>query len=642
MSVFPADERRAIRRILPLLKVKTGGFIGSVAAGASGLISSVCLAAVSAWLITRASQMPPVLVLGVATTAVRFFGVSKAVLRYVNRIFSHRVTLYGMSHLRSHVYSTLAQSPTDVITSLRRGDLLARTGRDVDSVGDLIVKALQPACVAVVVCITSCLIVGILSPAIGVVLFLCLLLSGVVAPYFAMRGGRRAEESQVRDRSEISSQALTLLDSATELRVSGRLTDIEKIQRKTEERIFTHRDGAARPQALAVAIDTIAMGIVVVCAIIIGSQQLAAGTLSQTALAVCVLTPLAAFEATMGLGESAIQLVTSAKAAQRILELLDKAEQHDTQNVVTHQPSDSSANDSPRTDPSHSDSSGSVSSGTDSSLTAPSHSDSSGTDSSSEPSPRSSKTPEGLIIDRAVLGWPGHPDISEPLSFTIPPSTSLGIVGPSGIGKSTLLFTLAGMLPAHQGTVRYNGRDIATIPREEVSEFLILTAEDAHIFETTVLENLRVANPHVTEREAVILLHKTGLGSWLAELPDGVHTMLGEDAATISGGERRRLLLARALASGAQYLLLDEPGEHLDPKTADLLIRDLLRAGKDPIDPRTIIVVTHRISPLDEADNVIVLEKNDNNITYVKDYGTHENILRRNTEYAWSIHQENA
>ena len=170
MSTFPQDERRALLRALRLLRVDKGGFWGSVAAGAAGLSSSVALAAVSAWLITRASQMPPVLALGVATTSVRFFGVSKALLRYVNRIFSHRVTLYGMSNLRTAVYATLADSPTDVVTSVRRGDLLARTGRDVDSVGDVVVKAVQPGAVAGIVCLVSCLIVGILCPPIGLLL----------------------------------------------------------------------------------------------------------------------------------------------------------------------------------------------------------------------------------------------------------------------------------------------------------------------------------------------------------------------------------------------------------------------------------------------------------------------------------------
>ena len=126
-----------IRRATRLLGISKMGFFLSVLAGSAGLMCSVGLAAISAWLIARASQMPPVLDLAVAATSVRALGVGKAVFRYLNQIAAHRVALYGMANLRSNVYDSLADSPTDVVTSIRRGDLLARTGRDVDSGGIL-------------------------------------------------------------------------------------------------------------------------------------------------------------------------------------------------------------------------------------------------------------------------------------------------------------------------------------------------------------------------------------------------------------------------------------------------------------------------------------------------------------------------
>lgn len=588
MKALPRSERIALKRSIELLGVNRRDFLLSVLAGSVGIGSSVGLSAVSAWMITRASQMPPVMALAVSATAVRALGVSKAVLRYFNRIFSHRVALYGMSSLRTRVYSTLAKSSTDVVTSVRRGDLLARMNTDVDSIGDVIVKAVQPACVAVLVSLLSIIIIGVLSWPIAVVLLLGLLCSGIIAPYFALKGGRIAEETQVRDRSEISSQALTMMDSADELRISGQLRTMEAAQEETEHKIFRNRDAAARPQALAIAIDTLAMGLTVVLAIVIGSWQLAHGMLSETALAVCVLTPLAAFEVTNGLGEAAIQLVRSAKAAERILDLLDRAETTET--------------------------------------------------AANAPTPRENE--HGLVAEDLVVGWPGGPDVAGPFNFHVEQNEAIAIVGPSGIGKSTTLYTIAGMLRPHAGSMRLDGAEVSALERSEVSEKLSLTAEDAHIFETTVLENLRVARPSVTEREAVLLLIEVGLGEWLSQLPEGIHTVMGEDAATISGGERRRLLLARALASPADYLLLDEPGEHLDPETADPLIRDLLRAGKRADHPRTIILATHRLTPLDAADRVLLLERDGDGQVRVAHSGTHEELLASVPQYAWSCAQE--
>ena len=129
-----------------------------------------------------------------------------------------------------------------------------------------------------------------------------------------------------------------------------------------------------------------------------------------------------------------------------------------------------------------------------------------------------------------------------------------------------------------------------------------LTAEDAHIFNTSVLENLRVAKGDITAEQAYELLEQAGLGAWVSQLPKGLDTVLGSGATSISGGERRRLLLARALASPARILLLDEPGEHLDPATADALITDLLQADSK----RAIVLVTHRLSALASADEVVL------------------------------------
>lgn len=615
---FPKAERRALRRALALLALDKRRFALAVGFGSGAVGSGVGLGAVSAWLIARAAQLPPVLDLSVAATSVRVFGIGKAVFRYLQRIASHWVALRGMAAVRTSVYARLADSPTDVVSAVRRGDLLARTGADVDELGNVVVKSLLPMCVAVVISLVSIAIVASFSPAIAGVLALCLLVAGLLGPYFAARGGRRAEIDQVRNRAQLNAVALELLENAAELRVSGKLAALEAAQHQLEEDIQRGRDAAARPTALATAIDTLAMGAAVVGALVIGTQEVAAGTLSAIGLVVCTLTPLSAFEATQGLAKAAVQLVRSARAAERVMSLLDSA------------------------------------------AAAPA------------PAQIAPTAAEPRLIARDLtIGWPGHPAVASQLSLTLTPGKTIAIVGHSGIGKSTLLYTLAGMIRPQGGSVTLNGQEAYQLSRTAISHELILTAEDAHIFETTVLENLRVARADVTEAEAAALLAQAGLGEWLQQLPDGVHTMLGSDAATISGGERRRLLLARSLASHARFLLLDEPGEHLDPHTADKLITDMLHAGGAD---RGIILVTHRLSPLAVADEVIMLGAPKDTLTArpaaaptsaaaaatpasardgsapVRDgsaslatviaRGTHAELLAAVPEYAWSVQQE--
>lgn len=640
-SIFPPAERAALRRVLHMLEIDKKRFGLSIVLGSGAIGSGVGLGAVSAWLIARAAQLPPVLDLSIAATSVRAFGVGKAIFRYLERISSHRVSLNGMAALRTQVYSQLADSPADVVASIRRGDLLARTGSDVDEIGQVVVKSLLPAAIAVVTSLISIAIVSALCLPIGLVLAFCLLLSGLAGPYFAARSARRAEINQVKERSQLNIEALTLLESASELRVSGKLSHLEAAQQKTEKLIQQNRNKAAFSTAFASAIDVFALGISVIAAILIGSGQVLNGNLSAVGLVVCTLTPLSAFESTQRLPDAAIQLVRSARAALRITELLDTGK-----NTATN-----SANDE---------------------VAAKLHSPAPSTPMSSAAATSTPATPVTstplLEAKDIVLGWPGGPNLSEKLNLRLVPGKTIAIVGASGIGKSTLLYTLAGMIRPHQGVVEISGADIAALERTTVADKVTLTAEDAHIFHTSVLENLRVARADITPEEAVELLEAAGLGEWLAQLPEGVETMLGENSRTLSGGERRRILLARAFASPADFFLLDEPGEHLDSATADKLIRDLLAAGNPPLSPqmlasagaestatatatseenkkissipakqRGVILVTHRLHPLDAADEVIVLGEHPARILA---RGTHKEVMQQLPIYRWSAEQE--
>lgn len=581
-------ERHALRRAVALLDLDRWRFGLAVLAGTLGLGSAVGLSATAAWLIARASQMPPVLELGVASVAVRTFGIARGLMRYVERLVSHEVALRGMATLRERVYRTLADAPTDVVSGLRRGDILARTGSDVDAVGDIVVRGLLPAAVAGVVGIGTVALVGWLHPGIGAVLAGCLLLAGLVGPLLSLRAARLDELAQIEARSDLAAGAMTMVEGATELTVAGRLPQVRTALAATETRLARAKDAAARPAALAAGVDHLATGIAVIAALVLGVRATAAGTMAPVELAVVVLTPLAAFEGTALLGPAALQLARSAGAAERVLNLLDTPA---PQPPAAHAP---------------------------------------------EPAP-AGPTAVLTALDLGV-GWPRSGPVARGIDLELRPGQSIAVVGASGIGKTTLLLTLAGLIPAQEGQVRVGTTPIGDLDRTAVSDVVVLTAEDAHIFHTTVLENLRVARGDVTAEEAAGLLTRAGLGSWLARLTEGVDTMLDPEARSISGGERRRLLLARALASRAPLLLLDEPGEHLDPETADRLVGDLLATGSQE---RGVLLVTHRLTPLAAADEVVLLGHTDPaGPATVLARGSHEHLLHTEPAYRWAAEQE--
>ncbi|WP_439956221.1 thiol reductant ABC exporter subunit CydC [Nocardia mikamii] len=171
----------------------------------------------------------------------------------------------------------------------------------------------------------------------------------------------------------------------------------------------------------------------------------------------------------------------------------------------------------------------------------------------------------------------------------LPPGRRIAVIGPSGAGKTTLLMSWAGLFDT---------------PRAGRTFF----AEDAHVFGTSVLENLRVARGDVTDAEAENAVRAVGSGPWLDALPDGVDTDLVGGAAALSGGQRRRLLLARALVAPADTLLLDEPTEHMEAGAGAELLRALLDETSGLVDPdRTVVVVTHQLPPDHGADTVVTV-----------------------------------
>ncbi len=589
------EERQALKRAIKLLELKPATLFLACFLGAAGLGATIALGATAAWLIARASQMPPVLYLEVAVVSVRFFGISKAVFRYLERLASHKLGVSGMTTLRTNLYRSLSYSDTARIASLRRGDILDRMGTDVDNIGDFVVKSLLPAMVAAIAGIITVVGISLVDWRAGLFLALGLLLSGLVGPLFTIRATRISQQRETQSRAQISEVAMTMVDGAAQITVDGQTQQVLSGLSKLEDQLYEAKDSSAKPAALAEAIDVFGMLMAVIMAAYFGISAVNHQSIPEVMLAVLALTPLSAFEGTAQLGPAAQQLVISATSAVRIMNMLPAQEQVKT------------------------------------------------TEEDEQPStPRNRNTSSILEAKDLAIGWPGGPVVAEGINLRLEPGNHLAIVGQSGIGKTTLLYTLAGLLKPVSGSVKIDGVDIFSLPRIRAAASFVITPEDAHIFETTILENLRVANGQLSAKEGEELLKEAGLGQWISSLPDGLETELGSGATTISGGERRRILLARAMAAKAPLLALDEPGEHLDAETADALLRDLLNSGSKE-QKRGVILVTHRLTPLDQADKVFIMDKPHGNpnepATFVAS-GTHKELLETHQGYAWSIRQE--
>ncbi len=549
-----------------LLRPRMSRLLLAVALGVASLGSALALAGLSAWLITRAWQMPPVLDLSVAVVAVRALGISRAVFGYCQRLVSHDTALSSAGAMRERLYDRLARGPVDRAMRLRSGQLVTRLGGDVDELSDLLVRAVLPIAIAGALGIVAVAAVATMSIPVALLLAGCLAVAGIVAPWLAGRAVVSSERLAAQHREGRDVAAMTALDYADQLRVSGRLQDViaDVAVRQTEwGRI---EDVAARPAALAAATQTLAIGAAVVGAALAGISLSVAA--APTTVAVLMLLPLSAFEATGTLPAAAVTLVRARLAARRLTELV--AGPSDKSVALTVQPGADAA-------------------------------------------------PVGSRLEaRGLVSGFSSTAENGPLDLDLPTGSRLAVVGPSGAGKTALLMTLAGLLASRRGVVGLEGTPVDAIAESHLRSRITYFAEDAHIFATTVGDNLRVVRGDAGDDELLDALSRVGLAEWTQALPEGLSTVLTGGADALSAGQRRRLLLARALITATPIILLDEPTENLNAEDSDMFLRALLTGDGGLFDrSRTIVVATHHLPAgvdcdrleVGTADSVTVVER---------------------------------
>ncbi|MFJ5203531.1 thiol reductant ABC exporter subunit CydD [Streptomyces sp. NPDC088443] len=523
--------------------------LGSLALG-----SAVGLMATSGWLISRASQHPPVLYLMMAVTATRAFGIGRAVFRYAERLVSHDAVLRMLADTRVAVFRRLERLAPAGLRRVRRGDLLSRLVADVDALQDYWLRWLLPAGAAVVVSAASVGFTAWLLPEAGAVLAAGLLAAGVGVPLITGAVARRAEHKLAPARGALATRVTDLLTGTAELTVAGALPERTARTREADGVLTRLASRAATATALGDGLTALISGLTVAAAALAGAQAVVVGRLDGVTMAVVVLTPLAAFEAVLGLPLAVQYRQRVRRSAERVYEVLDAPE-------PVREP------ERPRQAPA---------------------------------------SPFPLVVSGLTARHAGQDrDALAGLDLTFEKGRRVAVVGPSGSGKTTLAQVLLRFLDAQGGSYTLAGVDAYGLSGDDVRSLVGLCAQDAHLFDSSLRENLLLARKDADEEHLRAALGRARLLDWADSLPDGLDTLVGEHGARLSGGQRQRLALARALLADFPVLVLDEPAEHLDLPTADALTADLLAATTG----RTTLLITHRLAGLEAVDEVIVLDE---------------------------------
>jgi thiol reductant ABC exporter CydC subunit len=525
----------------------------SVLLGSLTVLTGVGLMAFAGYLISRSAEHPPVLSLTVAIVAVRAFGLSRPIARYFERIQSHDLAFRVLSRMRVGFYRDLEPLVPARVEAYRKGDLLARMVGDVDAMQNLFLRGISPPLVAAVAGVVSVAVAAALLPAAGIVLAVGLVLGGIALPLAAGAAGRRTGPRQVAVRAELTAQLVELLRGAPELVVLG--ADEVFVSRVGELDAELTRLGRrdALVGGVLEGLGAVISGMTVVGVLAVCVQATSTGTLDRVLVAALALLAMASFEAVTPLPAAALGLQTSLEAGRRLLAVAG------------------------------------------------------GTPAVSDPDePVAPPVDETIALRSVGFDYAGEEAWGlRGVDLRLSPGRRVALVGQSGSGKSTVAALLVRFLDPDTGSVTAGGTDLRTLRQRDVRSVVSLDGQDAYLFASTIRENVRLARPQADDAAVEGALRRARVWEWVASLPDGLDTFVGEEGELVSGGERRRIALARTFLARTPVIVLDEPTAHLDPPTADALIADVLAAA----DGRSVLLITHRLEGLGEVDDVVTLRR---------------------------------
>ncbi len=561
-----------LRQLVSIARPALGRLLLAVLLGAVATVSAVALLGTSGWLISRSSQRPPESDLALAIAGVQVFALSRAFARYGERLVGHDAALEALAALRVRVYERLERLAPAGLPAFGRADLLARMVHDVDSLQDVVLRVVEPSAVAAVAAVPVVGLLWVLLPGAGAALFAALLLCATVVPWLSRSMARRFEARQADLRGELTASVVDLIEGGDELTAFGANDrQLARISGLDAELTAVARS-AARTAGLGSSLTTLLIGLAVVGSLALGIQAVRDHRLAGVVLATVVLVPLAALDLVSGLPVAAQVLQRTRNAGARVWAVMRAPD-----------PVAEAARPLPVPPPPH------------------------------------------RLRARGVRGgYPDRGDVLHGVDIDVEAGRRVAVIGPSGAGKSTLALVLLRLLSRTGGTVELDGVDVDDLAGDDLRRVVGMVAQDAHVFDTTVAENLRLARRDATDRDLRDVLRAVGLQAWISELPEGLGTSVGEHGRKLSGGQRQRLAVARALLADFPILVLDEPTEHLDPAAADALEEDLV----DLTRRRSTVYVTHRMAALPSMDEVLVLDGG-----RVVERGTHAELVEADGYY---------
>jgi len=512
-------------------------------------ISWFALITTSAYLISAAALHPSVAELQVAIVGVRFFGLSRAVSRYFERLVSHTVTFKLLANIRVWFYDQLEPLAPAGLQKYRTGDLLSRILADVEVLQEFYVRVFGPTVVAITTSLSVFWFFGHWSIQFAFVLILFHILIGIVLPFSTRWISKNASKQIIQVRSNISVLAVDAVQGSSEIILFGQETAFH------EKVVSTIREGIKAEkrinliESLSSSIGLVGINLTAFVLLFLSVPIVNSGNLDGKILAVIILGAIASFEAIQPLSLAYQNLEKAIEAGKRIFEIIDKPP--------------------------------SVSSGTE----------------------QLPDFKQPLIEIKHLDFTYSHKRVLHDITLNLPFGKKIAIVGLSGSGKTTLSNLIMRFWDFKEGEILINGKDIRSFEEESIRNLVAYVPQDAFIFNSTISENIRIGKPAATDPEIQEAARKANLDQFILSLPKRYQTIVGEGGAFLSGGERQRISIARAAVRNAPIYIFDEPFSNLDQATA----KSVYHAITELVQDKSMLLISHQLTNLALMDEIILL-----------------------------------
>ncbi|WP_431790360.1 thiol reductant ABC exporter subunit CydC [Microbacterium paraoxydans] len=550
MSETTRSDR--VWEVLRLAQPPFRRFLPGLIWGVLSAAAAVSLLAVSGWLIVSASIVDSLVPLSIAVVGVRFFAVTRAVTRYLERLSGHDAALRQLATTRSDMVRRLIPLSPAGLGATDRGQVLAALVDDVENLQNLPLRVVQPLAVSGVVALGAVGFLAFVSPPAALTLAVCLLIAALAAVGLGWIFGSRAEAAVSARRAEVSAALVDYFGSLDVLLAFGAEAQARERIRVADAALRRVVGRASLAQAVAAGVVSLMAGAASVWALAVAAPGLATGAIDAPWLAVAVLVPMVVFEVFGAVPIAAASWRSVRASAERIVDVLPERMPPEL-----------------RTD--------------------------AGEDVEVDGVP-------ALTLRGATAHWPGGAPALTGVDLDLAPGERVLVSGASGAGKSSLAAALVGFLRV-DGEYRIGDLDAAALSGPSLRRVVGLCEQQPQLFDEDVRQNLLFARDTATDEELLAVLDRVGLAAWVRER-GGLDARVGDRGALVSGGQAQRIALARALLRGFPVLVLDEPTAGVDAEASDALLRDLLQAAGE----QSVLLISHVAPPAGTVDRVVRIE----------------------------------